>query len=133
MKITRILSIIPAHLAACCALIIPFSAARAQSLTVTTVAGSIGSIGGGDGTGAAAHFNAPFAIAVDGAGILYVADSDNSMIRKISTAGVVQTIAGLGGLNRRHGRNRNRRTFQLSGGYRGSRRGWKHLCGQRYL
>jgi sugar lactone lactonase YvrE len=95
MKITRILSIVPAHLTVCCALIFPVSAARAQSLTVTTVAGSFNVIGGGDGTGPAAHFNAPVGIAVDGAGILYVVDTGNSMIRKISTAGVVQTIAGL--------------------------------------
>jgi sugar lactone lactonase YvrE len=95
MKMTRILSIVPAHLAACLALIIPLSAARAQSLTVTTVAGAFGAVGGGDGTGSAAHFNSPYGIAVDASGVLYVADTNNSMIRKISIAGVVQTIAGL--------------------------------------
>src|SRR3984957_13224037 len=95
MKIPRILPFAPALLTACCAMIIPLSTARAQSLTVTTVAGTIGPSGGGDGTGAAAHFNSPYGVAVDSAGVLYVADTNNSMIRKISTAGVVQTIAGL--------------------------------------
>ena len=64
---------------------------------LTTVAGVAGSVGTADGTGSAARFNSPLGIAVDTAGNLYVADSTNHTIRKITPAGVVSTLAGLAG------------------------------------
>jgi sugar lactone lactonase YvrE len=64
---------------------------------VTTLAGTAGYAGYGDGTGAAARFNHPTGVAVDGAGTVYVADSWNHTIRKITAAGVVTTLAGKGG------------------------------------
>ena len=64
---------------------------------VTTFAGTPGAKGSTDGTGAAARFNDPHGIAVDIAGFIYVADSGNSTIRKISPGGVVTTLAGTPG------------------------------------
>ncbi len=61
---------------------------------VTTLAGTAGVIGSGDGSGAAAGFYHPSAIAVDAAGNAYVADTSNSTIRKITPAGLVSTFAG---------------------------------------
>ena len=62
---------------------------------VTTVAGS-GSAGVNNGIGAAASFDGPAGIAVDASGILYVADSNNNLIRKIAVGGTVSTLAGTG-------------------------------------
>jgi sugar lactone lactonase YvrE len=62
---------------------------------VSTLAGADTS-GSVDGAGATARFNSPQGIAVDSSGNVYVADTANNKIRKISTAGVVATLAGTG-------------------------------------
>ena len=64
---------------------------------VSTLAGLPGSGGSADGTGSAAQFDGPAGIAFDDSGNLYVADSGNHTIRKITAAGEVSTFAGLAG------------------------------------
>ena len=65
---------------------------------VTTLAGTNNSYPDifADGTGAAAKFNGPSGVAVDSNGIIYVADAGNHRIRKVTSAGVVTTLAGSG-------------------------------------
>lgn len=60
---------------------------------VTTIAGS-GSSGSADGKGELASFFYPVGIAVDKKGYLYIADTHNSLIRKINPDGLVSTLAG---------------------------------------
>ena len=69
-----------------------------SSGVVSTVAGSSGSSGSTDGTGSAARFRQPEGIAVDSAGNLFVADTGNHSIRKITPARVVTTFAGASGI-----------------------------------
>ena len=63
----------------------------------TTIAGLAGSRGSADGTGSVARFNKPEGIAVDSVGVVYVVDTGNHTIRKITPGGVVSTLAGLTG------------------------------------
>lgn len=64
--------------------------------TVSTLAGTAGSRGANDGQGGAASFNGPEAVTVDASGNVYVADVGNHSIRKITSAGLVSTLAGSG-------------------------------------
>ena len=62
--------------------------------TVTTLAGTPGAGGNDDGEGSAASFFGPSGIAVDGGGIIYVSDGSTNTIRRITSSGVVTTLAG---------------------------------------
>ncbi len=63
--------------------------------TVSTLAGLAGSAGSADGTGSAARFDGPSGIAMGPDGDLYVADRNKNQIRRVTTAGVVTTYAGI--------------------------------------
>ncbi|HEY3761989.1 MAG TPA: hypothetical protein VGN23_09600 [Verrucomicrobiae bacterium] len=69
---------------------------------VTTIAGLPGQPGSSDGTNSQARFNGPAGLACDPAGNVYVADSGNQTVRKITidstgTNWIVTTIAGQAG------------------------------------
>jgi sugar lactone lactonase YvrE len=66
---------------------------------VSTIAGLAGGSSGADGVGSMARFNGPLDVSMDSAGNLYVADSGNHTVRKISSLGQVSTIAGLAGIS----------------------------------
>jgi sugar lactone lactonase YvrE len=70
----------------------------AQQLTFTRYAGTPG-VGSDDGPVATAQFNRPMSVAADAAGNLYIADFNNYTIRKLSTSGVVTTVAGRAGVS----------------------------------
>lgn len=64
---------------------------------VTTFAGVAGSAGTTDATGASARFSGPAGITIDASDNLYVSDTNNHTIRKITPAGEVTTVAGQAG------------------------------------
>ncbi|HEY0944318.1 MAG TPA: immunoglobulin domain-containing protein [Opitutaceae bacterium] len=65
----------------------------------STLAGAAGNPGSADGQGAAARFSFPSGLAADSAGNLYVADTVNHTIRKITSSGAVSTLAGQAGIS----------------------------------
>lgn len=65
--------------------------------SVTTLGGTPLTSGASNGPAAWALFNDPAAVAADSAGNLFIADSRNHVIRRISTNGIVSTFAGLAG------------------------------------
>lgn len=71
--------------------------APAPAPGIYLVAGNDFGAGMADGPGTTARFDTPDGIARDGQGNLYVADRFNSVIRKITPAGVVSTFAGMPG------------------------------------
>jgi len=62
--------------------------------SVTTLAGVMGAAGNTNATGSSARFRSPQGIAVDGNGTVYVADTGNQLIRRITSSGTVSTFAG---------------------------------------
>ncbi len=94
MKIPVTRAFIRPFAAAAIAFALPISTAHAQTLTLTTLAGSHGNFGSVDGTGAFAQFSYPVGVAVDASGNLYVGDEINDTIRMITPAGVVTTYSG---------------------------------------
>ena len=62
---------------------------------VSTFAGLAQNSGSADGTGSMARFNQPEGVAVDASGNVYVADTHNHTIRKITPDREVTTFAGL--------------------------------------
>ena len=74
------------------------TAAYVEAYRFDTLAGLAGSAGTNDGVGVAARFDLPVGLAVDGGGNVYVAETGNCTIRKLTPAGTnwaVTTIAGL--------------------------------------
>jgi sugar lactone lactonase YvrE len=87
---------IPRCLVLFCSLFAGLISVSAQTYFFTTLAGSPPA-GYADGVGRAALFNDPRDVAVDDSGNVYVADSGNHVIRKVTPAGVVTTFAGTPG------------------------------------
>lgn len=64
--------------------------------TSAVIAGSTAGFSGDGGPATSATLNAPLGLRFDGEGNLYVADSQNQRVRRITPAGVISTVAGTG-------------------------------------
>ncbi len=63
---------------------------------ITTIAGSTAGFSGDGGPASAAQLNNPWGIATDVSNNIYITDFSDHRIRKINTAGIINTITGLG-------------------------------------
>jgi len=81
--------------AAIFSLALPFTSTAADRYTFTHLAGGPGGIGYRDGRGASARFYEPTGLGVDRQGNIYLSDYGNHVIRKVTPAGDVTTLAGL--------------------------------------
>ena len=70
---------------------------------VSTIAGKVGSKGSTDGTNSAARFYYPIGVALDSTGNVYVADYENSTIRKITPVGTNWVVSTIGGMAKKTG------------------------------
>jgi len=61
---------------------------------IHTVAGVVAGYTNDGGPDTAAEFNNPTGLALDGSGNIYIADQGNNVVRKITTAGIISTVAG---------------------------------------
>jgi hypothetical protein len=84
--------------------------------TVSTFAGTPGVSGTDDGHGGAARFNHPSALAATADGILFVSDTINHTIRRITATGEVTTFAGLRGVGGSENGRGNLALFNQPGG-----------------
>jgi sugar lactone lactonase YvrE len=66
-----------------------------QNGVVSTYAGTAGSQGSDNGASASAKFYNPTGVAIDSVGNLFVTDTSNGLIRKITPGGIVSTFAGV--------------------------------------
>lgn len=65
--------------------------------TITTIAGNgTAAFGGDGGLATAASLRLPHAVAVDGEGVLYIADARNNRVRRVGPDGMIRTVAGTG-------------------------------------
>src|SRR5688572_8802554 len=95
LRLPRRLSYATAFASFIAAVLLPLSVVAqpdyATPMYFTTLAGS-GTEGSADGTGTAASFRLPNAVAVDSSGNIWVADSNNFQLRRITPAGVVSAV-----------------------------------------
>ena len=76
------------------------------------IGGWLGEYGGDGGPAVEAHLNYPTAVAVDGAGNLYIADAWNHLVRRVDAGGTITTVAG-------SGTGTGRERYNNQGGYSG--------------
>jgi sugar lactone lactonase YvrE len=74
-----------------------FTVIQPRLNTINTIAGNgFGGLSGDSGPATSASINSPQGVAVDGAGNVFIADTNNNRVRKVTPAGVITTVAGGG-------------------------------------
>jgi trimeric autotransporter adhesin len=65
--------------------------------TISTFAGTtVAGYSGDGGAATSAKLTGPYGVVVDSAGVVYIADTGNNVIRKVTTGGTISTVAGGG-------------------------------------
>jgi sugar lactone lactonase YvrE len=68
----------------------------AQSIISTVAGNGIAGFSSDGGPATSSELNGPSGVAVDAAGNLFIADTDNNRIRKVTPSGIISTVAGSG-------------------------------------
>jgi hypothetical protein len=77
-------------------LLLSASPSQSQGIIVTIAGNGSPAFAGDGGPATAAALNHPWGLAIDSAGAIYISDTDNGRIRRVSPSGIISTVAGDG-------------------------------------
>jgi sugar lactone lactonase YvrE len=77
-------------------LLLSASPSQSQGIIATIAGNGSAAFAGDGGPATAAALNHPWGLAIDSAGAIYISDSDNGRIRRVSPSGIISTVAGDG-------------------------------------
>ena len=77
-------------------LLLSASSSQSQGIIATIAGNGSPAFAGDGGPATAAALNHPWGLAIDSAGAIYISDTDNGRIRRVSPSGIISTVAGDG-------------------------------------
>jgi uncharacterized protein (TIGR03437 family) len=91
LKLARVIPLIPAV-----CILLAASPARAQTIITTLAGDGAVSFSGDGGAAGSAALNLPWGVVMGPTGVIYIADMENFRVRRVTTGGIISTIAGTG-------------------------------------
>jgi len=77
-------------------LLLSASPSQSQGIIATVAGNGSPAFAGDGGPATAAALNHPYGLAIDSTGAIYISDTDNARIRRVSPSGIISTVAGDG-------------------------------------